>query len=56
LLLQAFASITLTVVVLPEGRYYHLTPLTALQQRILGLLGFALEVYTRLCSDSAKPP
>jgi len=56
LLLQAFASITLTVVVLPEGRYYHLTPLTTLQQRILGLLGFALEVYTRLCSDSAKPP
>jgi len=36
--------------------WHSLTPLTTLQQRILGLLGFALEVYTRLCSDSAKPP
>lgn len=55
-LLEAFQHITLTVVVLPEGRHYHLTPLTALQRRILCLLGFAVEVYTRLCRESSKPP
>jgi len=55
-LLEAFKDITLTVVVFPEGRHYHLTPLTALQVRILCLLGFAAEVYTRLCNESSKPP
>jgi transposase len=55
-LLEAFQDITLTLVVLPGGRHYHLTPLTALQRRILCLLGFAEEIYTRLCSESLKPP
>lgn len=56
LLLEAFKDITLTVVVLPGGRHYHLTPLTAPQVRILVLLGFAVEIYTGLCRESVKPP
>jgi transposase len=56
LLLEAFDHVTLTVVVLAGGRYYHISPLTGLQERILCLLGFAAEVYTRLCSESVKPP
>jgi len=56
LLLEAFRNVTLTMVRLPGRRYFHLTPLTELQQRILCLLGFAAEVYTRLCRESAKPP
>jgi len=56
LLLEAFDHITLTIVALSSGRYYHLSRLTGLQQRILCLLGFAAEVYTRLCSESVKPP
>jgi len=56
LLLEAFDHVTLTIVALPGGRYYHLSPLTRLQERILCLLGFAAEVYTRLCSESVKPP
>lgn len=40
-LLEAFKDVTLTVVVFPDGRHYHLTPLMALQRRILCLLGFA---------------
>jgi len=55
-LLEAFQDITLTRVGFPGGRHYHLTPLTALQQRILCLLGFAEEIYTRLCPESLKPP
>lgn len=55
-LLEAFESVTLTVVVLSGVRHYHLTALTALQERILSLLGISVEIYTRLCREFAKPP
>jgi len=54
-LLEAFQEITLTVIQGPH-QTRHLTPLSELQQRILALLGFPLDIYTRLCADSAKPP
>jgi hypothetical protein len=43
LLLEAFSPVTLTVVVLPGRRYYHVSPLTGVQERILCLLGLAAE-------------
>jgi transposase len=55
-LLEAFQEVTLTVV---EGRhrvYRYLTALSPLQERILEILGFSAEVYTRLCTVSDEPP
>ena len=55
LMLRAFEGLTLTGV--EEARWvsYHLTPLSPVQQRILGLLGFAPEIYLRLSQHSSKP-
>lgn len=55
-LLEAFKEITLTVIREPQQTRRHLTPLSPLQQRILGLLGFQAAIYTRLCSESLEPP
>ncbi len=55
-LLGAFQEITLTVIQEPHQTRRHLTPLSEVQQRILALLGFSIDIYTRLCTDSAKPP
>jgi transposase len=55
-LLEAFGGITLTVIETSEQTYGHLTPLSALQQRILAALGFSSDMYTRLCTVSAEPP
>lgn len=55
-LLEAFQNITLTVIEEPDQTRRHLTPLSALQHRILGLLDFSAAIYTRLLTDSAKPP
>jgi transposase len=54
--LESFEGLTLTVI--QKGRYrrYHLTPLSALQQRILALLDLPVDIYTRLCTDFPKPP
>jgi hypothetical protein len=43
-LLRVFAGITLIRI----GGHWHLTPLNALQTRILELLGFSSEIYHRL--------
>ena len=54
--MEAFEDVTLTVI---EGRgetLWHLTPLSELQQRILGLLDLPLDAYTKLCGHSFKPP
>lgn len=49
LLLEAFADITLTTVRQPDGRVSrHLTPLTGVQETILGLLGLSPAIYTDL--------
>jgi transposase len=54
-LLKCFEGLTLTI--LREGRRrYHLTPLSRVQRRILTLLNFPVDIYTRLCPDSYKPP
>jgi len=55
-LLGSFQEITLTVIQESHQTSRHLTPLSALQQRILALLGFSPDIYARLCTHSAKPP
>lgn len=47
-LLKAFDKVTLTTVHLPDRVIRHVTPLTALQIRILELLGLPPTVYTNL--------
>lgn len=49
-MLRVFQHITLTVVTLPERVVRHVTPLTAVQQRILALLGLSPTLYTRLAT------
>jgi transposase len=55
-LLNCFEGLTLTII--REGRRwrYHLTPLSGVQRRILRLLTFPVNIYTRLYPDSHKPP
>ena len=55
-LLETFQEITLTFIQEPHQIRRHLTPLSELQLRILGLLDFPLNIYTRLCANSFKPP
>lgn len=50
-LLQAFRNVTLTIVHLPGQRLRHVTPLTALQVRILELLGLSPALYTALADN-----
>jgi transposase len=47
-LLKAFGSIHLNVVQLPSHTIYHVTPLSALQKRILVLLGLSPSTYESL--------
>jgi transposase len=51
-LLEAFSEVTLTIVCAPGETLRHVTPLSALQQQILTLLGFSPAVYLRLMDDS----
>lgn len=56
-LLRAFRGITLTVIEEPSQARWHVTPLSPLQQRILHLLGFSPDLYTRLAAaHPSKPP
>jgi transposase len=55
-LLQAFQLIHLSVVVLGQQAHRHLTPLSELQQRILGLLDVSSIIYGRLGAESPQPP
>jgi transposase len=55
-LLECFEGLTLTIIREGRQRRYHLTPLSRVQRRILTLLNFPVEIYTRLCLDSHKPP
>jgi transposase len=55
-LLEAFKEITLTVIRQSQRTIRHLTPLSTLQERILSLLHFSTDVYTKLCPYSPKPP
>jgi transposase len=55
-LLETFQDLTLTIIREGRRRRHHLTPLSRVQQRILALLEFPVDIYTRLCVDSRKPP
>jgi transposase len=50
-LLKMFDNITLTIVQLPGQTIRHLPALTAVQSRILELLGLSANVYTRLADN-----
>jgi transposase len=54
-ILEAFEYITLTVIREPPRTLRHITPLSVLQRRILHLLDFSPDIYTRLYVESSKP-
>ena len=51
-LLRAFTNITLTVIQFPDRCVRHVTPLTALQERILELLDLSPDIYRSLAENS----
>lgn len=55
-LLEAFQDVTLTVIELPSQPICHVTPLSPVQRRVLEMLGFSSEIYTRLEAVSVEPP
>jgi transposase len=55
-LLEAFQDITLTRIERYQQTERHMPALSSLQQRILELLGFPSDLYTRLCTASSEPP
>ncbi|MGI8446953.1 MAG: IS1634 family transposase [Streptosporangiaceae bacterium] len=55
-LLEAFGALTLTMIHTPQQVLHHLSPLSALQQRILALLDLPPDTYTRLAALSVQPP
>jgi transposase len=55
MMLQAFQGVTLTLVTDAHGVRTHVTPLSAVQQRILLLLGFTPDLYLRLRLHFSKP-
>ncbi len=55
-LLGAFQGIHLSIVTLGQQLHRHLTPLSALQQRILSLLDFSSDLYDQLCAEFPQPP
>ena len=55
-ILAAFKEITLVLIDYGTELYAHLTSLSPLQQKILQLLNFPIEIYTRLLLQSDHPP
>ena len=55
-LLKGVEGLTLTIIQEGRRRRYHLTPLSRMQRRILTVLDFPVDISTRLCPDSHKPP
>lgn len=55
-ILEAFRNLTLTVVELPNQIIRHLSPLSAVQQRLLVLAGLEPACYLRLVEHSSEPP
>lgn len=54
--LRAFAGLTLTLRTEAQCTRAHVTPLAAVQQRILQLFGFSPDIYLRLSQHFSKPP
>jgi len=55
-LLKAFDNITLTIIDQEQQKISYVTPLSPLQLRILSLLGFSSDIYSRFNSVFQKPP
>ena len=55
-LLAAFDGLTLTILRPAGTSLRHVTPLSALQQRLLSLLGCPDDTYARLTTSSSHPP
>jgi transposase len=55
-LLKAFRGVTLTIVQLPDQTICHITPLSALQRRILALLGLPAATYENLALPAHPIP
>ena len=55
-LLRAFKGVTLSIIDLPGQHIQHVTPLSALQNRILQLLMFSDSIYTELAQFPPIPP
>ncbi|NJL42007.1 MAG: IS1634 family transposase [Leptolyngbyaceae cyanobacterium SM1_4_3] len=55
-LLASFKEITLVLIHVKGEVYADLTPLNPLQQRVLQLMNFPTEIYTRLGTQSDDPP
>ena len=55
-LLATFQEVTWTIIHAGRDTRWHLTPLSPVQQRIVALLDFPLEVYTRLSAHCSQPP
>jgi transposase len=53
---EALQAITLTIIKGPQQTDRHVTALSPLQRRILEVLGFSSELYTRRCTVSSEPP
>ena len=54
-LLKAFKGIDLSATTMGQQTLYHVTPLSTLHQKILSLLDFPAEIYTRLVDQFLKP-
>jgi transposase len=54
-MLQIFKGIHLSVVSIGEQVLIHVTPLSEVQQKILSLLDFSSDIYTRLVNEFPKP-
>jgi transposase len=50
-MLAAFDNVTLSLIGLGDHAYRHVTPLSALQTKILVLLGFSPAIYDQLCTQ-----
>lgn len=55
LMLRAFEGLTLTLMTEAKCTRAHVTPLSAVQQRILQLFGFSPDIYLRLSQHFSKP-
>jgi transposase len=55
-LLARLQGLTLTIIREGRRRRSHRTPLSPVQRRILALLNFPVDIYTRLCPDAHQPP
>jgi hypothetical protein len=56
MMLRVFTGLTLVLLDEATQVHTHMTALTAVQQRILELLNFPLEIYTRLTQQHCTEP